>query len=59
MNTVASTARPDWVSDRPLPFRCVALDHVDFGPSSRSARRENRRVLERGTGAMDVRAPRR
>lgn len=91
MNRVASTARPDWVSDDLFPFesrfldlppdhrmhyidegegepivfvhgnpawsfefrhpvrelrsayRCVALDHIGFGLSSRSARREDHR----------------
>ena len=91
MNRIASTARPDWVSDHLFPFesrflalppdhrmhdidegkgeplvfvhgnpawsfefrhpvrelrlefRCVALDHIGFGLSSRSARREDHR----------------
>ena len=91
MNRIASTARPDWVSDRLFPFesrflalppdhrmhyidegegeplvfvhgnpawsfefrhpvrelrsefRCVALDHIGFGLSSRSARPEDHR----------------
>ena len=91
MNRVASTARPDWVSDDLFPFesrfldlppdhrmhyidegegepivfvhgnpawsfefrhpvrklrsefRCIALDHIGFGLSSRSARREDHR----------------